>query len=756
MTTAPMPNVLSYADRLSVAPGEVIEFKVSSALPGSFTADVVRLIHGDRNPEGPGFKERAVETTLAGEYPARMQSIDSGSLVRVDNSGPLALRGPFTLHAFIAPTVSTRPGQVIMGCYDAVSDSGYALELGPDGVSLRLGDGTGKAWTLATGSALYDGCWYAVAATYDPAAGSASVVVEPVVTGTNSRVGSVAAVPGGGAANGGADVEIIHAEVAFAIGAAANGNRFDNHFNGKIERPAVWDRVLSQAELSELMRLEGAVPRPRLIAMWDFADGIGPRGVPTDHVHDRGPLGLHGRCVNGPARAMTGRLWGGVDERFVHAPEQYAAIHFHDDDLEDCEWETDVIWRVPEDFPSGAYGFRVTQAGEVDRLPFFVIPPRGVATADVVLVIPTASYLAYANEHAAAGGAFTQAVFGHTPILGASDIYLHDHPELGVGLYDAHSDGSGTHLSSSHRPLVNLRPDRRTALGGAWQFPADLHLIDWLDEKGINYDVVTDLEIHQEGVELLGRYRVALTGSHPEYVSREMLEAWEAYLAGGGRGMYMGGNGFYWVTNWHPEKSHVIEMRRGETGIRAWQAAPGELHLQTNGERGGIWRWRGRAPQKVFGVGFATEGFDFATYFVQTKDVEDEGAAFIFDGIGRDERIGDFGLAGGGAAGLEMDRYDLSLGTPPSARLLAHSEGLSDNYPRVVEEIYVTMPHMGASMDYQARGDLVFFPTPKGGGVFSACSIAWCASLSHDEYDNNVSRVTENVLRRFMDPTPLS
>ncbi|PYM89387.1 MAG: hypothetical protein DME04_26455 [Candidatus Rokuibacteriota bacterium] len=34
-------------------------------------------------------------------------------------------------------------------------------------------------------------------------------------------------------------------------------------------------------------------------------------------------------------------------------------------------------------------------------------------------------------------------------------------------------------------------------------------------------------------------------------------------------------------------------------------------------------------------------------------------------------------------------------------------------------------------------------------------SIAWAGALSHDNYDNNVSRITENVVRRFLDPAPL-
>ena len=39
--------------------------------------------------------------------------------------------------------------------------------------------------------------------------------------------------------------------------------------------------------------------------------------------------------------------------------------------------------------------------------------------------------------------------------------------------------------------------------------------------------------------------------------------------------------------------------------------------------------------------------------------------------------------------------------------------------------------------------------------MFSTGSIAWCGSLAHDGYDNNVSRITANVLARFSDPTPL-
>jgi N,N-dimethylformamidase len=49
---------------------------------------------------------------------------------------------------------------------------------------------------------------------------------------------------------------------------------------------------------------------------------------------------------------------------------------------------------------------------------------------------------------------------------------------------------------------------------------------------------------------------------------------------------------------------------------------------------------------------------------------------------------------------------------------------------------------------------MVFYETPNGGAVWSSSSIAWAGSLSHNRYNNNVSRITNNVLKRFVDPKP--
>jgi N,N-dimethylformamidase len=303
-----------------------------------------------------------------------------------------------------------------------------------------------------------------------------------------------------------------------------------------------------------------------------------------------------------------------------------------------------------------------------------------------------------------------------------------------------------------------MRPKIQTSTAGLgsmlWGYNADTHLTDWLEAMGHDFDVVTDEDVHAEGGALLRHYRVVLTGTHPEYYSERMLQALKDYTARGGRLLYMGGNGFYWRIAYHPELPGVIEVRRAEDGTRAWIARPGEYYHSFTGEYGGLWRRQSRPPQQLVGVGFIAQGFDLSASYRRTSESEDSRVAFAFEGIGRDEPIGNFGLIGGAAAGLEVDIADTALGTPPHALVVACSEELPDTFLLVNEEQLINTPDVMGSANPRIRSDLLFFETGHGGAVFAFSSMAWCGSLAHNGYDNNVSRLTGNVLRRFLADEP--
>ena len=181
--------------------------------------------------------------------------------------------------------------------------------------------------------------------------------------------------------------------------------------------------------------------------------------------------------------------------------------------------------------------------------------------------------------------------------------------------------------------------------------------------------------------------RKIITGTHPEYPSRGVLDACAQFQHGGGRFVYMGGNGFYWRVSYHPDLPGVIEMRRTEDGIRSWMA--------------------------------------------------------------EDERIGDFGIVGGGAAVGSGPR-----GRPARDAAACTGGGAGDGF-----QLHLSLGEGRADAHAfgQQRRDLslralrhgVLRNAERWRGVLDQFHRVGGA-LSHHGYDNNVARITANVLRRFL------
>ena len=194
-----------------------------------------------------------------------------------------------------------------------------------------------------------------------------------------------------------------------------------------------------------------------------------------------------------------------------------------------------------------------------------------------------------------------------------------------------------------------------------------------------------------------------------------------------------------------------MEIRRGEGGIRAWAAEPGEYYNAFDGNYGGLWRRSGRPPQKLSGLGFTSQGQFEGTYYRRTEESYAPDLVWLFDGIG-EEILGDFGFSGGGAAGYELDRADVRLGSPPTVRVLAQSEQHPDHFVLVPEELLTHLTTLPLQpIDDLIRADMIYFEVPGGGKVFSVGSITFCGSLPWNGGDNDISRLVENVLCRFLE-----
>ncbi|SPJ28975.1 N,N-dimethylformamidase beta subunit family domain-containing protein [Falsiruegeria mediterranea] len=743
-------RLFGYADPLCAQAGKSVDFMVSAEGTTEVKAELVRLVHGDFNPDGPGFIEELVATDIPTTLPVTRQYTQNGSFARVeDPDGQLAPDGAFTVFAFIWPSMPQGRRSVILSRWSVNDSRGYALGITPEG-KLEFWVGDGKEVDQVTADApLVPKVWVLACASFDPATGEARLRQIDVQNAWNSHIGPVTPYDHNAHVVETLRCKPERADAPFLIAGAheenpERGTFVSLHFNGKLDRSGLIGRALSANEMAALASDE-APHDP--VAYWDTTAGYTDTGI-GNVIQDTGPRGLHAVGVNRPVRAMTGWNWQGRDDSFRLNPAQYGGVAYHDDALTDCGWTPTLKWTPPDDLRSGVYALKVSAGEAVDRIPVIIRPDK--PRAKIAVLMSTFTYLAYANEHLSFEAAIAQAIVAHTPVISGDDLEYNKLQEFGLSTYDHHTDGAGVCYSSWKRPIINIRPGYRMAgMNFPWALPADLSLLWWLEHAGYDYDLITDHDLDREGADALRPYKAVLNCTHPEYYSEGMLDATETYLCEGGRIMYLGGNGYYWVTATCPDDPACIEVRKLDSGSRAWQAEPGEGYLASTGERSGLWRNRGRAPQKLVGLGFTTEGMDRSEPFERMPDSFHKRVAWIFDGIGDEELIGDFGLALGGAAGVELDRYDLALGTPPHTQLLAASINHTDNYPLVSEEITYAFPGRGGSQDPQVRGDMIYFTTPNNGAVFAAGSIAWSQALPCHGGENNVAIIMRNLIDAF-------
>ena len=439
-------DIVGYADRFSVRAGDTIRFMVSCKLP-SYTADVVRLIHGDLNPEGPGVKEELVQNV--GTFPGQLQELVIGSYVVVPDHPLLRLKESFTLSAWISSTTPSKSSQGLLTKWSDSNNAGYGLVLdGDNGLTLWIGGSDGRVERISTGVPLHRASWYFVAASYDSSTGRVLLYQQPKTIWP--RDPSAAVVEG----------EIGQLEIAdngmplimagYCEGEESAGPNIAGLYNGKIDRPAVFGRSLSLPELESLRG--GASPSElgdNLIGVWDFG-----KDFSSDRITDSSNNSLHGHTVNRPTKAMKGHNWSAEYHNYNLAPQEYGAIHFHDDDLDDARWDVSFKFQVPKDLKSGVYGARLTGGDSEDYVPFFVRPANGASLAKILYLVPTNSYLAYANNHVYDTIPFDCPEW-HGPVS-PQDKYIEENHQNST--YDTHSDGSPVFYTSRLRPHRDHAP----------------------------------------------------------------------------------------------------------------------------------------------------------------------------------------------------------------------------------------------------------------------------------------------------------
>ena len=410
-----MLGIVGYSDRIYCRPGDIVNFKVSCESVAGYDAEIVRLVCGDDNPEGPGVKEITFKTAIDGHYPGRKQKIHAGSYVEVPDAAALRGARSFTIQAFVWPTTPAKGNQGIVAKWSPAA-GGFALIIDDQGAAaLKIGDESDRVVTVSVGKPMLERHWYRVGASFDADQRTIRVFQHPL------RFDKL--FEDGGSVERTVDIAPVdnEASLVFAAIPAETASGFDFYYNGKIDSPRLANRALSEADCETLA---GPIPQhleDYIIGAWDFSEKM-----ESQIAIDRSPNLLHGRVVNFPARGMTGWNWTGDVMDWKQDPIQWGAIHFHDDDIYDAGWEIDFALTIPADMESGLYAARLRSGAYEEYIPFAVSPSPGKENK-IALVLATSTYLAYGNDRLGMDGGGAELLNNILNVINPHELFLNEH-----------------------------------------------------------------------------------------------------------------------------------------------------------------------------------------------------------------------------------------------------------------------------------------------------------------------------------------
>ncbi len=723
----------AYADQISVAAGESIDFHVSSSVP--YQMSIVKLGHRIDEIDGD---EVIHEFSQSLPLP---QSIHPGSYVLISDgikSGPLERE--FSMECWLRPWSFGRL-QGILTQYEEPSHCGFGIFCDEEGrLAVYLGQGKEPLedhWHV--GPALVARKWHHVVVTWDGDQVSLWLDAEPVGHWSGpSRFN-----PG---------------RAVLRLGAYQRNGVADGFLDGDLAQPCIYSKVLSREEIVEHHRSQG-LSKPKgetFLACWPLDEEVG------DEIRNAGRNALHGRLINRGTWMIGGPSFDGenVDRYKAYDPgrddRRGNGLRLSSDDLYDCRWRPTHSFPIPDNTRSGIYTarfrFELNGKSQLYDVTFIVRKHKARPKAQVVVLCSTNTWLAYNGTPFAVNDTDNR----HWGTNGQKNPA--SNPPA-YNFYRDHHAGQPTYQMGVRMPwpaagpYVLYSPDE---VGYSHLMRAERFTHVWLEENGYSYDVITDWDLHQNP-DLLNGYQAMVINGHSEYWSREAYSGVDNYLKQGGNALVLSGNTMFWRVSYDPDGS-VVECRKFQPDIGGRGAAViGEIYHSHDRQRGSLMRHCGLPAWKIIGlecIGWWGTGKkeDFGVYQVTASSHD-----LFHEPYESDLKDGDkLGMAAGGglprAGGHEADVRLSTLagmnGNIPDGHELASE-------PSGIETLAAIYRKGQRGLNYYTHWtqasdgiitEMIFWSRPQGGLVFHAGAIGSGWALSEDP---QLGMVVKNVLHRF-------
>ncbi len=254
-------RINGYCDPLNVKPEDGIDFMISAENTKQVSSKIVRLVHGDENPLGPGFIENEVESNFPECLEVARQFAQKGSFAKVkDAQNILSFKESFTIYTFVRPSHLNGKRQSILGKWNIHSNQGYGLGINPDG-HFEFWIGNGNSLDKITSEIeILEKTWYFLCVTYNHKNNKVDLIQKSKINRYNSHFGPVVPYDYDSHISETFRLNINECkfESDFIWAGATDFNKarqffVSNLYNGKIDQSGIYKNVLSKSEIDNLM-----------------------------------------------------------------------------------------------------------------------------------------------------------------------------------------------------------------------------------------------------------------------------------------------------------------------------------------------------------------------------------------------------------------------------------------------------------------------------------------------------------------------
>ena len=375
---------------------------------------------------------------------------------------------------------------------------------------------------------------------------------------------------------------------------------------------------------------------------------------------------------------------------------------------EGCNWKVSYKYTIPENLKSGKYIIKIYNTSEKFHMVFVV--KNNLSKNEIVVL----SNVNTDNSYNYWTGTQNQCSLykWSSSLTNTNIVEKYKHPLESKSRYVSFErpDSLVSHKVNSWfvKSLTQTHWDPRNT--------GEYRLLHWLDEKNYEYDVITDIDLH-ENPSILNNYKILVLHCHAEYWSKNMLQGLYNFTQNKGNLINLAGNALYWNCT----------IKNGQMEVRK----DGSQHSHTN-EKGGLWEdlqdeiYPLPIPEKITGLRFILSSWSILSHRIWGGYRIKQPNHWIFENVNKNY-IGEESLNAytdsnlQGASGWEYDKvYD------PNLQQYIIAQGY------IVNKIY-------------NGNDMIYFEN--NGKIFSTGSVTFTGALP---VDNNISTILMNVINNFL------